>query len=452
MNVNFEKIDNVNASLVVSFVEDDYKAEVTKQLKEIGRRPRKGFSRGNVPMSLLQRQFGAQVLADVVDRQLSRAVANYIYENKIPVLGEPMLNVDTKVDLNTEKEFSFKFDLGLEPEFDVNIDSSLTIPYYEIEVTPEMVEKQNETYRHRYGKQVPGDVAAEDSLVRGTLVQLAEDGTELPDGIKVEKAVVSPQYLRHDDEKAKFVGAKVGDTVVYNPHKSVDGSLAELAALLNVDREQADVKSDFKFIIDEILVNEDAAMDQELFDAVLGTGVATTEEDYLAKVKEMIAGQLTNDSNYRFTIDAREAITAAVGELELPAEFLKRFLISRQDDEKFDAQEFEAHFPETLKQIQWQIIEQKIAAKLDVKVEEEDIKRLAHLYAAQQYAQYGLANAPEEMVAQFADRLMQTERFRNDMQNRALEDKIFAAIKANANVEQKTISVDEFNKLFEKAE
>lgn len=454
MNVKFEKVDNVNARLTVSFVEEDYKADVKRSLNELGqRRPIKGFRPGHVPMGMLQRMYGMQVLADVVDRKLSREVSNYIVENKVPVLGEPMLSTDTRVDFNTQKDFEFTFDLGLEPEFDVTIDSTLNIPYYNIEVTDEMVEKQNASYRHRYGKEVPGEVSDEESHITGKLVELDEAGNEKADGIVMERAAISPKYdIKDEEAKPQFVGLKVGDSIVFNPHKATGGSEVLLASILGVDKEvAATATADFRFTVTEILVNQDAEMDQELFNAVLGNGVATTEEDYLAKVREMIVGQLKNDSNYRFTIDAREAITAAVGELEMPADFLKRFLLSRPDNENTDKEKFEEQFPDALKQIRWQIIEQKIASKLGVKVEEEDINRLAHIYAAQQYAQYGLANAPEEMINEFAQRLLQTDRFRTDMANRALEDKLYAAIKANANVEERTVSVEEFNKLFEKA-
>ena len=194
MNVNFEKIDQVNATLTISFVEEDYKNDVKKQLAELGqRRPLKGFRPGHVPASLLERNFGPQVRSEVIDRKVSHALTEYIVNNHVPVLGEPMLDKDTKVDLNTEKEFSFKFELGLAPEFDVTVDKSVKVPYYNIEVSQEMIDRQNETLRKRYGKQVPGEVAAEDSMLRGSLVELDAEGNEKADGIKAERTVISSQ-------------------------------------------------------------------------------------------------------------------------------------------------------------------------------------------------------------------------------------------------------------------
>lgn len=448
MNVNFEKIGNVNAKITVSIVEEDYKSEVKKSLAEVGmKRPIKGFRPGHVPAGLLQKLFGEQVLSEVLDRKVGRAFTNYIVENKIDLLGEPMPCNEGPIDLKNQKDFEFKFELGLAPEFELKLDKDVKIPYYEIEVSQEMVDNQDKSNRKRFGKQVAGDVAAEDSVVRGSLVELNEDGTEKEDGIKVEKTVIIPQYLKNDDEKKKFVGAKVNDDVVYNPNASVDGNLTELSALLNVDKEVADVKSDFKFHIEEVLVNEEAALDQELFDSVLGKDQAKTEEEYFAKLKEMLAAQLKNDSNYRFTLDAEKVLKEVVGDLELPEDFLKRFLVAR--DEKADVEKVEADFPKTKAQLQWHLIKEKVAKNFAIKVETEDKLRLARYFAAQQFAQYGMGNMPEDVIDNYAHKILEDENYSSEISNRAMEDKVFAQIQNAVTLDVKKVSVEEFNKLFE---
>lgn len=448
MNVNFEKIGNVNAKITVSIVEDDYKNDVKKSLAEVGmKRPIKGFRPGHVPAGLLKKFYGEQVLSEVLDRMVGRAFTQYIVDNKIDLLGEPMPINDGPIDLKSQKDFEFKFELGLAPEFELKLDKDVKVPYYNIEVTDEMVQNQDKNFRKRYGKQVAGEVAEEDSLLRGSLVELNAEGAELEDGIKVEKTVICPLYLKNDDEKKKFVGAKVGDGVVYNPNASVDGNVTELSALLNVDKEQADVKSDFKFVVEEILVNEDAALDQELFDNVLGKDEAKTEEEYFAKVKEMLAAQLKNDSNYRFTLDAETVLKGVVGDLELPEEFLKRFLAARE--ENADPAKIEEDFPKTKAQLQWHLIKEKVAKNFALKVETEDKLRLARYFAAQQFAQYGMPNVPQDTLEDYAHRLLEDEKYNSEITNRALEDKIFAQIQNAVTLDEKTVSVDEFNKLFE---
>ncbi len=448
MNVTLDKTDNVNGILTISFQEEDYQNDVKKGLAEIGqKRPLKGFRPGHVPAGLLKKMFGTEVLANVVDRKVSRAMSDYIVSNKVDVLGEPMLSKDTKVDFNKDKDFTFKFDLGLAPEFDVKLDKRVKVPYYNIEVSQEMIDKQNDSYKKRFGKQVPGEVAAEDSLLKGSLVELNEDGSVKENGIAVEKTIISPQYLKDEDEKKKFVGKKVNEEVVYNPFKAANGNLTELAAILNVDKDQAEVKSDFKLQINEILVNQEAEINQEFFDNVLGKDAAKNEKEYFEKLKEMIANQLKNDSNYRFTIDTERILRKKVGELELPDEFLKRFLLTR--GENVDEKKIEEDYPNTKSQIQWQLIKEKVARNLEVKVEEEDRLRLARFFAAQQFAQYGMTNIPDDVIDKYAKEIMENKNYADDIQNRAFEDKVFAAIKEAVAIEEKSVTVEEFNKLFE---
>lgn len=448
MNVTLEKTDNVNAVIAISFEENDYQADVKKQLNELGRkRPLKGFRPGHVPAAMLKKIYGPSVMADVIDRRLSKELTNYILDNKLNVLGEPMLSKDTNVDLNTQKEFTFKFDLGLAPDINLTLDKNVKIPYYNIEVSQDMLDKQNEAYRKRFGTQVPGEASEEDSMLHGNLIELDENGAEKADGIKVEKAVIGPRFLKDEDEKKKFVGKKVGEEIVYNPFKSVDGNLSELSALLNVDRDKAEVKSDFKFEVTEILVNKDAELNQEFFDNVLGRDQAKTEEEYMQKLKELIANQLKNDSNYRFTIDAQEVLRSKVGEMELPDEFLKRFLVAR--DEKHDEKKVAEQYPETRKQLEWQLIKEQVAKQLNVDITEDDKLRLARFMAAQQFAQYGMSNLPDDVIDKYAKDLMERKEYKEEIANRAFEDKVYAALQGAVTLDEKSVSVDDFNKLFE---
>ena len=450
MNVTLDKNGNVSGVLTISLVEEDYQAEVKKQLAELGRRrPIKGFRPGHVPAGLLKKYYGGQVTAEVVDQVVSRELTNYIRENNIDLLGEPMLSPDTKVDMVNEKDFSFKFDLGFAPEFELKLDKRVKVPYYNIEVSQEMIDNQNDAFKKRFGTQVAGEVADEDALLRGSMVELAEDGTAKEDGIKVERTIVSPKYLKDDDEKAKFVGKKVGDELVFNPGKGAGGNVTELAAMLNIDKDQAaDVKSDFNFKVEEILVNKDAEMGQELFDSVLGKDVVKTEEEYFEKVKEMLAGQLKNDSNYRFTLDAEQVIKKKVGDLEMPDDFLKRYLVSINKDA--DQAKIEEEYPRTREEIVWQLIKEKVARTYDVKIEQDDLMRLARIYASQQFAQYGMGNLPDDMLDRYAGELLENKDYSREISRRAFEDKVFATIRDNVSLNEKTVTVEEFNKLFEK--
>ncbi len=448
MNVTLDKTGNVTGVLTISLVEEDYQAEVKKQLSHLGRvRPLKGFRPGHVPASLLMKHYGGQVTAEVVDEVVSRELTNYIRNNNLDLLGEPMLSKDTKVDLVNEKDFTFKFDLGFAPEFELKLDKRVKIPYYTIEVSQDMIDKQNDAYKKRFGTQVPGEVSSEEALIRGSLVELNEDGSVKEGGINVERTIISPKYLKDDAEKAKLVGLKVNDEITINPYKGAGGNLTELASMLAVDKDKADVKSDFNFKVSEILVNKDAEMGQEFFDMVLGKDVAKSEEDYFAKIKEMLAGQLKSDSNYRFTIDAETVLKKKVGELELPDDFLKQYLLST--NKEMEAAKIEEEYPRTREEIVWQLIKEKIAKAYDVKIEKEDQMRLARIYAAQQFAQYGIGNVPDETLDRYAGELMENKDYAREISRRAFEDKVFATIHDNVSLNEKNVTVEEFNKLYE---
>ena len=450
MNVNFEKTDEVNGVLTVAFVEDDYKAEVKKELNRLGMaRPIKGFRPGHVPAALLQKFYGPQVKAQIVDRMLNKAVGEYLVNNHIAILGSPLM-VDDDINIDSQADFEFKLDLALAPEFELNVDKNITIPYYNITVTDEMVQRQNEGYRKRFGKQVPGEEAAIDSIVRGSLVELDENGQVKAEGISAERTMIMPQRLTNEEQQQRFVGAKVGQEIVFNPHTACDGNAGEMASILNVERDEAEkVTSDFKMTVDEVMVNQIADMDQEFFDNVLGKDEAKTEDEYMAKLREVIAHELMADSNYRFTIDAEQVLRDRVGELAMPDDLLKRMLLR---EEKNTAEDVEKNYPQARAQLQWQIIKNRAAESLKVSVDDNDRRRLAKLMAAQQFAQYGMTNLPDDVVDNYAQKLMNDERYSEEIANRAFDDKFFAALKDAVTLQETEISIDEFNKLFEKKE
>ena len=447
MNVTLEKIDNVNGVITLSIEEKDYQNKVKTELKQIGiKHPLPGFRPGHVPASLLQKKYGKEVLVEVVNREIYDNLVNYIQENKLNLLGEPIISNAEEVNFDTMKDFSFKFEVGFAPEIKLVIDKSVKAPYYTIEVDQKMIDQQNETFCKRFGKQVKGEQVDATALVKGSMVELDENGAIKDGGVNVESTIVAPQYFKSEEEKAKFAEKKVGEEVVFNPWNTCEGNLGEMSSMLNIDREQADVKSDFKLTITEILVNQAAELNQELFDAVFGKDAVSSEEEYFAKLKEMIAAQLVNDSNYRFTIDAENVLKAQVGALELPTEFLKKWLV-RQDN-KYTAENIEEEFPKMVPQLEWQLIKEEAARLLEVKVNEEDLLSDAKRIAYQQFAQYGMANVPEEMLEKYAKEMLENKDYRSQIVQQSVDNKLFAEIKNAVTLEEKSVSVEAFNELF----
>lgn len=453
MNVTLEKVGNVNGYITVSIEANDYQDKVKKELKTIGlRHPERGFRPGHVPMALLQKKYGREALVETINREAYDALVKYIQDNKLNILGDPMIANAADLVWENGKDFNLKFEVGIAPEINYTVGKDTTVPYYNIEVSDEMLKKNDEMLLARAGKQVPGEVVDDTALVKGSMVELAEDGSVKEGGLSVENTIVSPQHFKADDQKALFAGKKVGDEVVFNPWATCDGSAVELASMLNTDKDKvAELKSNFKMTIKEILVVKKAEHGQEFYDEMFGTGKITSEEEYFAKLKENIANQMKGDSNYRFTIDARKAIMDKVGALELPADFLKRWLL-RQDDKKHTPETIDADFEKMTPDLQWQLVKEKLVADLAVKVEEADFLNIAKLIAVQQFAQYGMTNIPDDVVERYAKEILDNKEYRQRIAERAVEDKMYAGIKEAVNIEEKTVSVDDFNALFKAEE
>ncbi len=456
MNVSFEQIDAVNGLLTVDLKREDFANDVNKEVAAMGvRHPIKGFRPGKAPKSLLMKFYGPSVTADVVDRMVGKAMYDYMRENNLNILGEPLPNEETKVDLMKDEEMSFKFDLGMAPAIDLKLNKRINVPYYNIEVTDQMVDDAIAHDRKRLGTLVDGEVSDKESMLRGSMIELDENGNDKADGVKVERTVISPRYMNDDDEAAKFVGVKVGDTFVFNPHKAYNGNVAELSGLLNIDRNVAgDMKSDFRVTIEEIKVNQDAEMNEEFFKGVLGVDTEVKDEAaFREAVRGLIAQANIPDCNYRFTIDAQRVLTDKAGDIQLPEEFLKRFIQKRRaEDEKKNTEPTDEEIQGMFKQLRWQLVKDHIAQELGVKVEKEDIDTAAFIFAQQQLSQYGIYNTPEDLVKQQAERYMQDDRAREMIQEHAIDNKFFAAVREAVKVNEKTISVEEFRKLFETEE
>lgn len=447
MNVTLDRIDNVNGVITLSIEEKDYQEKVKKELKQIGmKHPLPGFRPGHVPASLLQKKYGKDVLVEVVNREIYDNLVNYIQENKLNILGEPIISNAEEVNFDTMKDFSFKFEVGFAPEVSLKLDNTVTVPYYNIEVDQKMVDQQNEMLCKRFGKQVKGEQVDATALVKGSMVELDENGAAKENGLNVESTIVAPQYFKSEDEKAKFADKKLGDEIVFNPWATCEGNLGELSSMMNVDREQADIKSDFKLTVNEILVNQPAELNQELFDAVFGKDSCKNEEEYFAKLKEMIAGQLVNDSNFRFTVDAEKVLREQVGTLELPTEFLKKWLV-RQDN-KYTAENIDEEFTKMVPQLEWQLIKEQAAKQLDVKVNDDDLLADAKRIAYQQFAQYGMTNIPEDMIEKYAKDILENKEYRSQIVQQSVDNKLYAEIKNAVKLDEKTVNVDEFNALF----
>lgn len=450
MNVTFEKIDDVNGLVTVEIAAADYADNVKKALKNIAKnRPEPGFRPGKTPIALIQKKYGEAVKYDEVNKATSEALYNYIKENNLRVLGNPVPEADEKFDIKND-DFTFKFRVGLAPEITSPVNKDLTIPYYNIEVTDEMVTNQDQNLRRRFGKQESGDTIDSNAVVKGVITELNEDGTVKEGGIVVENGIVGPEHFKSEDQKAIFVGKKVGDKFTFNPWAAAEGNAVELASMLNVDKDEVENhKGDFQFEVKDAIVLRPAELGQEYYDQLFGKDNVKDEEEYKKSVKEMIQAQLASDSDFRFTIDSKDAILKAVGEITLPDEVLKDYL--KQANETLNDENIEEEYAKARPQLIWQLVSDKIAEALEVKLEQADVIELAKAIARNQFAQYGMPNVPEDILEKYAQEIISGKQG-DQVRQQALESKLFSTIKNAVTLDEKNVSVEDFNKLFAPAE
>ena len=447
MNITKEEISPVDVRLTVAIEENDYKDEVTKKLKEIGRtHVLPGFRKGHVPFGELKRRFGKQMTSDVINDTVYHAVIDYITENNLPVMGHPV-PVEVK-EAFEEGDQEFKYDLALIPQLDIKPSNEDHYPFYEIEVTEDMINEQDKNLRKRFGKQEPGQEMTEDGVVKGTLMQLNEDGTvnQNEGAIQVTDGIVFPLYFKNKDEAAKFAGKKPGDKVVFNPNKAAGGDAGELASMLHVDKAIAgDIKSDFEMTISEIIVSVPAELGEEYYKMVFGEDKVHNEEEYRAAIKEMIAGELSQNSHILFRNQFDKAMMEKYGEsMVLPAETIKKlfFADAENTDEAFKAQE---------NGIKHEIIETNLLKALEIKVEEDEVLQTAKYLTARQFAQYGMAGLDDEIITRYAKEQLEKSEIRQQLVQQVLTSKLYDAIEKAVSLDKKTVSLDDFKAIAQEA-
>lgn len=451
MDVSLQNIDKVSGLLTVKLEKADYQEKVDKSLKALRQKAQlPGFRKGMVPMSLIKKMYGKSVIAEEVNKMLSEQVYGYIRENKLPILGEPLPNEEKQpmIDFDTMEDFEFLFDIALAPEFKAEVSADDKVDYYTIEVSQEMVDNQVKAYTERNGKYETVDTYAENDMLKGLLAQLDEEGNTKEGGIQVEGAVLMPSYMKNDEQKAIFANAKINDVLVFNPNVAYDGHATELSSLLKIDKAIApDVKANFSFQVEEINRFVPGELNQEIFDQVLGEGVVKTEEEFREKIKENIAERFAADSDYRFMIDLRKVMVEKVGKLEYPDALLKRMLLLNNKDKGEEV--VEESYDNSVEELTWHLIKEQLVEANEIKVEQDDVIAMAKESTKTQFAQYGMLMVPDDVLNSYAQEMLKKEETRNNLVNRVVENKLAAALKAKVHLENKTVSLEEFNKLFE---
>ena len=449
MNISYDNSSKVSGVLTVAMEKADYQERVDKTLKSYRKKANiPGFRQGQVPMGLIKKQFGVSVVADEVNKLLGEKIYDYIKENKIQMLGEPMPNEEKQepVDFEKEENFEFVFDIAVAPEFKVELTEKDKIDFYNITVDDKLIDQQVEMFASRAGQYEKVDSYEAKDMLKGNIAELDEKGNTKENGITVDDAVMSPDYMKNDDQKALFKDAKVGDVITFNPSVAYDGNDVEISSMLKLKKEEvADLKSNFSYQVNEITRFKKAEVNQELFDQIYGEGAVKDEAGFRAKISEGLSMQLVNDSDYKFLLDVRAYLEKKVGKLEFADDLLKKIMLHSNKDK--DQDYVDKNYEGSVKELAWHLIKEQIVSANNIKVEEADIKEAAKETTRQQFAQYGMTNIPEDILENYSKQMLEKKENIDGLVDRCVDVKLTAALKKVVKLDEKSITLEEFNKL-----
>ena len=449
MNITFEAPDKINGLMTITLESADYQPEVEKTLKDYRKRANiPGFRPGQAPMGMIKRQFGTSVKVDAVNKILGEKLYDYVRENKIQMLGEPLPSEQQEaLDFESDKPMTFKFDIAVAPEFEAKLSGKDKIDYYNITVDDKMIDQQVEMYQSRAGQyeKVEQFDAEQRDMLKGDLREVGKDG-----GIEVSDAVLMPQYIKVEDQKKLFDGCKLGDIITWNPRKAYPESDVEVSSLLKIQKEDVkDHEGDFTFQITEISRFVKAELNQALFDQTFGEGTVKGEKEFREKIAAIISQQFKADADYKFLLDVRAHMEKKVGKLEFPEAILKRVMKNNNKDRK-DVEEFvEKNFEASIKELGWHLIKEQLVAAQGIQIDDNDLKQVAKEAARAQFAQYGMSNVPDEYLDNYAQEMLKKRENAEGLVDRAVDVKLTAALKNVVKLNEKDITLEDFQKMLQ---
>lgn len=443
MNIEREETGTLTATLKLKLDPADYAPAVEKVLKEQRKTASwPGFRPGQVPMSIIKKRIGKSVLVNEVERLVDSGLRNYIEENKLRVLGQPLPS-ETGTDRNNwdePGEFNFRYDLGMAPEIEVEMDPKLGVDIPVVDVNDELVDKEVNDMRRRYGKLSDADTAAAEDMVMGDLIELDENGEIKPGGLMNRTTIT----LSEIDEQTRglFLGKAVGDGVSVDPHK-ISRDHDDLARMLDVDHERVhDLQGNMLFRITDIKHLEPVEVGQELFDRVYGAGAVTDEAAFRAKVKEGIEQMFRQDSERLFVRLVMKAMMAKAA-IDLPDEFLKRW-ISMTSENPITPEQIEEGYADYAEGLRKQLLEDRIVEKYGLEAKVEELNEFAKHRVRDQFAQYGIPMPEEARLDEMAGRMLGDRDQVKQMRDFLVERKLVAHFTAMLGAKEKKMPLDDF--------
>jgi trigger factor len=449
MNITRENIDNLNTVLKIEIKKPDYEDKVETVLKDYRKKANiKGFRPGMVPIGLVKKMYGRAIQIDEINKVVTESIQKYIADEKLEILGDPIPKADEqeKIDFDKQEDFTFSFEVGLSPVFELKLSKKNKVNSYEIIIDKKMKNDYLENYTRRYGELRKAEITEEKDVVKGKIEAIDLNGNLIPEGLLVENTSLGIDIIKDDKIKNEFIGKNLNDSIAFDLKKAYPND-SEIAGILHLKKEEvAEIDGSFRFTINEISRFHPAVLGKELFDKIYGEGVVNSEEEFMNRIEEEISANLKRESVYKLLIDIKK-LAIDKTDFNLPEEFLKKWLL--KVNEKTTEEQIEKEFDSFRKDLKWQLIRNKVARDNAVKISDEELQREAENITRYQFQQYGLFYATDEQISNYAKETLKKEDDAKRIADKILEERVILLLKELVKPESKSVTVEEFNKLFE---
>ncbi|MEA1874612.1 MAG: trigger factor [Bacteroidota bacterium] len=449
MKVTKDQIDDLNAVITVNVEKTDYQDKVNDVLKDYRKKANvDGFRPGKAPMGLVKKMYGKAILMDEVNNLISEGLTDYMKNEDLQILGEPMPNEDQhSIDFDKEDDFSFKFDIGMSSPIEVNMTKREKLPYYKIKADETLIDEYIESYAKNFGEMTDAEVSDEESFIIAKVMQLDAENKPMEDGIVNEEAKLSVALAKDDDAKAALIGLKADDIITLNLWNAFPNEV-EVAGLLKIEKEEVEALEDvnFQITVHEIQSFSEAEIDQKLWDKVFKEGEVTNMETFREKIAAQAEGGFGDQSETKLLIDAKEKLISKV-DPKLPEDFLKRWV--KANNREITEEQIENEWNLFLNDMKWQIISNQLAKENEIKVDDDEMLEGAKAFASAQFQQYGMGQVPDEYLENYASEILKKEEETRRIADQVMEKKLLKIIRESMKVEEKEVSWEEFKELFE---
>ena len=448
MNITKETLDDLNAVLKIEISKPDYEEKVETVLKDYRKKANiKGFRPGMTPIGLIKKMYGTAVKIEEINKLVGESIQKYITDEKLELLGDPLQKIDENetFDFDNNDDFSFSFELGLAPVFEIKLSKKNRLNFYEIIVDEKMKNGYLDNYTRRFGDLHQVETLEETDVIYGRIEAVDDNGTLIAEGLSVEETSLSVDLIKDDEIKQLFIGKSINDTIDFDLRKAFPND-TEIAGILNKKKEEVETISGlFRFTVNRISRFKPAEVGQELFDKVYGEGAVATEEEFMQKIEEEIAVGLKREGEYKLSLDAKKLAIDKTA-FELPEDFLKKWLLKANKDTT--QEQIDAEFANFKNDLKWRLILKKAASDNKVQVGEEEMLKAAEETTRLQFRQYGLYHVTDEQISAYAKESLKREDDVKRIADKIVEDKVIEIIKGLVKIENKSVTAEEFDKFF----